>query len=71
METDIIQFLMFRWEKKGGKKTAYIFSSATIATLDIVRAICKKQVTIATLTIQAVTDHVSWLSVCRLIITEI
>lgn len=52
METDIIQFLMFLLKKK----PAYIFSSATIATLDIVRAICKDQVTIATLTIQAVSQ---------------
>lgn len=46
METDIIQFLMLSYKKRereceGGKKKnpAYIFSSATIATLDIVSAI--------------------------------
>lgn len=47
METDIIQFLMLSYKKRetesvrGVKKKnpAYIFSSATIATLDIVSAI--------------------------------
>lgn len=45
METDIIQFLMFLMRVGGGVGwgvAAYIFSSATIATLDIVSTVFKK-----------------------------